>query len=282
MPGVGRPGGPASFDGTAALGGVLANWSKLTAAQRAAGAVGSVRRRPVPRRAASVRSRSHLRRSTRPSRAPGRDDLRIAPGCAAVSDRGQPSVERPHRRRRVRRRVPGPSAAPAKCQIRLFPLFYGNTSEAFRSFVVAHEMFHCFEFAVAPGWATMPASVIEGMAEWAGLAVTNAAGEPEATAYLATVLHVAWNVPPPADVRRRRILGLRRSVRRRRSLAARRRDLACRLRCYGVRGRRRKPRYHRPDVGAPSQMRAAERGPAWLQEYHPVSRPASPSRRRRP
>ena len=186
MPGVGRPGGRASFDGTAALGGVLANWSKLTAAQRAA--VRAVGLGPATTSARTLRI-SPI------TLTPAPQYQAVAGAVATIYASHLGALPFPivvSRASRGRTDVaafadasPEPRAAPAKCQIRLFPLFYRNTTEAFRSFVVAHEMFHCFEFALAPGWATMPASVIEGMAEWAGLAVTNAAGEPEATAFLA-------------------------------------------------------------------------------------------------
>jgi hypothetical protein len=57
------------------------------------------------------------------------------------------------------------------CRIRVLPS--GNGSAAFVRLVLAHEVFHCFEFDLAHNvWETDPAWVMEGLAEWAGLAVT--------------------------------------------------------------------------------------------------------------
>jgi len=53
------------------------------------------------------------------------------------------------------------------CRIRLPPAVTG----AYRSFVLAHEVFHCFEFDLDPDWASLGAWLREGMAEWAALSV---------------------------------------------------------------------------------------------------------------
>ncbi len=186
MPGVRRPTGAASFDGTAALGGVLAHWSQLTAAQRSA-----VRDVGLGRSAVSAATR----RVSPITLTPSPQYQTVAQGAATIyashlgplpfpivvsrASRGRTDIAA------LADAAPVPEAAPTRCEIRLFPSLFTGTSEALRSFVIAHETFHCFEFAATPGWVTMPASVIEGMAEWAGLAGTNAASEPEATAFLA-------------------------------------------------------------------------------------------------
>ena len=62
---------------------------------------------------------------------------------------------------------------PAYCRIRLDPKFYGKP-ETFKYFVLAHEVFHCFEFSITTDWGYKARDwVIEGMADWAASRVVN-------------------------------------------------------------------------------------------------------------
>lgn len=63
--------------------------------------------------------------------------------------------------------------APASCRVRLDPSFYAKPVSA-QQYVIAHEVFHCFEFSMTENWGTKSRDwVIEGMADWAASQVTN-------------------------------------------------------------------------------------------------------------
>jgi hypothetical protein len=57
------------------------------------------------------------------------------------------------------------------CRIRITATT-ASGSAAYLADTVAHEVFHCFEFQINHDFPTMKAWIIEGLAEWAGLAVT--------------------------------------------------------------------------------------------------------------
>ncbi len=57
--------------------------------------------------------------------------------------------------------------------MRLDPSFYAKPASA-QQYVIAHEVFHCFEFSMTENWGTKSRDwVIEGMADWAASQVTN-------------------------------------------------------------------------------------------------------------
>lgn len=55
---------------------------------------------------------------------------------------------------------------PAYCRVRIYPL--GQAARgALQRHVIAHELFHCFEFLLQPNFASLAAWRIEGLADWA-------------------------------------------------------------------------------------------------------------------
>ncbi len=61
---------------------------------------------------------------------------------------------------------------PNRCRIRLDAQFYSRPA-SFQRWVIAHEVFHCFEFSITTNWGGSARDwVIEGMASWAATQVT--------------------------------------------------------------------------------------------------------------
>jgi hypothetical protein len=58
-----------------------------------------------------------------------------------------------------------------QCRIRIIPAT-ANGSAAFLKLVLAHEVFHCFEFQTTQKWPYVGSWIIEGLADWAALTVT--------------------------------------------------------------------------------------------------------------
>jgi hypothetical protein len=58
---------------------------------------------------------------------------------------------------------------PAYCRVRVAPK---GVAHADPERLMAHELFHCYEFVLAPGWPSISAWIKEGMAEWAAGFVT--------------------------------------------------------------------------------------------------------------
>jgi hypothetical protein len=58
----------------------------------------------------------------------------------------------------------------AYCRVRVPPAGQ-NVSAQFHNLVLAHEVFHCFQFALDPNWPSLGLWIREGMADWAALAV---------------------------------------------------------------------------------------------------------------
>ncbi len=71
---------------------------------------------------------------------------------------------------------------PAYCRIRLGPPQYKRPA-TFQRFVIAHELFHCFEFSITTNWGYKGRDwVIEGMADWgASQIVADPSGRSEST-----------------------------------------------------------------------------------------------------
>ena len=81
-----------------------------------------------------------------------------------------------------------PGQPVASCRVRVAPSGQ-NSIPQFRSLFLAHEVFHCFQFAIQPNWPQLGAWVMEGMADWAALAVDPvpaSVGAGNYKAYLAT------------------------------------------------------------------------------------------------
>lgn len=60
--------------------------------------------------------------------------------------------------------------SPDQCRVRIFPMGIASKA-AFFKLIVAHEVFHCFQFAVTSAWPSLGNWVMEGMADWAALTV---------------------------------------------------------------------------------------------------------------
>lgn len=58
----------------------------------------------------------------------------------------------------------------AYCQIQVAPLLMQQSAE-YRIFSLAHEVFHCYEFALDTHWPRLGAWILEGLAEWAAGAI---------------------------------------------------------------------------------------------------------------
>ena len=61
----------------------------------------------------------------------------------------------------------------AYCRVRVPPLGQKQKG-AFKQLVLAHETFHCFQFAINPGWPSLGLWIREGMADWAATSVVPA------------------------------------------------------------------------------------------------------------
>ncbi len=62
------------------------------------------------------------------------------------------------------------TSASRYCRIRVNPAVASGPI-SYLVVVLAHEVFHCFEFDLDPAWASQGDWLIEGMAEWAALSV---------------------------------------------------------------------------------------------------------------
>ncbi len=60
------------------------------------------------------------------------------------------------------------------CRIRIAPAGQGAESDPYFEVLLAHETFHCIEFALMPAWSDRPDWLLEGMADWAAIAATAA------------------------------------------------------------------------------------------------------------
>jgi hypothetical protein len=76
----------------------------------------------------------------------------------------------------------------AYCRVRVPPAGQ-SVSAQFHNLVIAHEVFHCFQFALDPNWPSLAAWIKEGMADWAALTVDPvpaSVGDGNFVAYLTT------------------------------------------------------------------------------------------------
>jgi hypothetical protein len=181
VPGVASPRGSAGEDGTAVLAAVAREWRHLTARQRRV-----VRRRAV---GAPV-GKAHMAKAPPVTRSPAHEfvasdlaDLYQArlgfalPFPIRVYRAKGPSTQTPSAEADAWPGpwTPEPPASPSECRIRLYPLgLKGGTD--YQTLVLAHEVFHCFQFAIAPNWWKLPWWVLEGTAEWAAQKVAAATG----------------------------------------------------------------------------------------------------------
>jgi len=59
------------------------------------------------------------------------------------------------------------SGAPAYCRVRVPPYGQAQVGKPFFELIMAHEVFHCVQFALMTNWRQRSAWIIEGMADWA-------------------------------------------------------------------------------------------------------------------
>lgn len=81
------------------------------------------------------------------------------------------------------------AGAPAYCRVRVPPLGQGRAGTPFFQLIMAHEVFHCFQFQIMSAWRQRSAWIIEGMADWAATsayATTAAVGAGPYRLYLAS------------------------------------------------------------------------------------------------
>lgn len=64
------------------------------------------------------------------------------------------------------------SGTPAYCRVRVPPKGQATAGTPNFSFLIAHEVFHCVQFALIPAWSGRPDWIIEGLAEWAAIEAT--------------------------------------------------------------------------------------------------------------
>lgn len=79
--------------------------------------------------------------------------------------------------------------APAYCRVRVPPLGQARAGGPFFQLIMAHEVFHCFQFQIMTAWRQRSAWIIEGMADWAATsayATTAAVGAGPYRLYLAS------------------------------------------------------------------------------------------------
>jgi hypothetical protein len=58
---------------------------------------------------------------------------------------------------------------PAYCQVRVPPTGQSYAGKPFFALIMAHEVFHCYEFSLMEDWRDRTDWIIEGMAEWAAV-----------------------------------------------------------------------------------------------------------------
>ncbi len=66
--------------------------------------------------------------------------------------------------------------APAYCRVRVTPAGQAGSSQ-YKEYLLAHETFHCFEFALMANWRQRTDWIIEGMADWAADTVDSASSD---------------------------------------------------------------------------------------------------------
>jgi hypothetical protein len=199
LPGSRRPSGPAGRvpDGTVAARHVIGIWRTLNAAQRTAAAsrlgitgVGPTKkpgrlaaRRLVPTTAAAAAAAAIL---GDPNFVPNAELQKQADffakaiganinrklGLAIVAGGTTTAVGEANGDAVQMDENGGVSVFGPICRIRL-TVSGQKTSIAYRSYIVAHEVMHCFQFDITPGaLVELPDWLIEGMAEWAGVKLT--------------------------------------------------------------------------------------------------------------
>lgn len=177
LPGVPRPAGPSSGRGTTAIAMALANRGAFTAAQRQA----------IDRRieGGTVAARRGLRGPGDPVLTPSPQYQTLVDGfVAAYSALLGTALPFPVKTYTTPTQL-GTSLAdafptdnalkqklvsPDQCRVRIFPSGKAANPAFFR-LIVAHEVFHCFQFAVQPAWPSIGNWIMEGMADWAALTV---------------------------------------------------------------------------------------------------------------
>jgi hypothetical protein len=75
------------------------------------------------------------------------------------------------------------SGPPAYCRVRVAPKGAAHSDP---ERLMAHELFHCYTFVLAPNWPSIPAWIKEGMAEWAAAFVTGRDSTNWLKAYMST------------------------------------------------------------------------------------------------
>jgi von Willebrand factor type D domain len=78
--------------------------------------------------------------------------------------------------------------APAYCRVRIPPFGQAKAKTPEFEFIVAHEVFHCFEFAILTNWNDRTDWIMEGLADWAAATVYPAPVKVGVDAYKAYLL----------------------------------------------------------------------------------------------
>ncbi len=82
------------------------------------------------------------------------------------------------------------------CRVRVPPMGQAEAGKPFFQLIIAHEVFHCFQFRIMADWRQRSAWLIEGMADWAATSVystTAAVGAGPYRLYLSTADQPAFS-----------------------------------------------------------------------------------------
>ena len=71
----------------------------------------------------------------------------------------------------------GPGDTYAKCKIRVPPFGQAFQGTPTYDYFLAHEAFHCVQFAITSAWPSVPNWIKEGTADWAAITVTKASAD---------------------------------------------------------------------------------------------------------